>query len=236
MENRPVKAPVPINDFSSYPNASYAAKANTEQVKPRIKPKQEQVIASGRVKIKKRSAWRKAKHRIFEQEGKEIKDYVVNDVVIPAAKETLWTVVSNALEMLLYGSESVHATRRTRNLFGGQRYGNYVSYNSISNNRNNTSPVRSSLGSSTSVRNSVSLDDFIFPSRREALDFLARMRGVLNDYDYITVADVYNMFGVTSPSYTYNNFAWDKELLRDVDAYRTRDGYLLDLPDPKSFS
>lgn len=229
MENRPIKAPVPINDFSSYPNASYSAKVNTEQVKPKAKPKQEQVVAAGRVKIKKQSAWRKAKHRIFEQEGKEIKDYVVNDVVIPAAKETLWTAVSNGLEILLYG-EARHSVRRSGGLLGGQRYGNYVSYNSISSNRNNTSPIKSGLGASASIRNSLSLDDFIFQSRGEALDILDRMSAILTDYGIVTVADLYDMCGLKTP-YTYNNYAWRD--LSTAGVSLTRDGYLLNLPTPQ---
>ncbi len=223
-----IKPPVPINDFNSYPNASLSAKKNEKDI-PKAKPKQEAVVSSDHVKIKKQSAWRKAKHRIFEQEGKEIKDYVVNDVVIPAAKETLWTAVSNGLEILLYG-ESRHSTRRPGGLLGGQRYGNYVSYNSISNNRVNSVGNRPGLGAGASIRNNLALDDFIFQSRGEALDILDRMSTILTDYGIVTVADLYDMCGLKTP-YTYNNYAWRD--LSTAGVSLTRDGYLLSLPTPQ---
>ena len=224
MENRP-NVNIPINSIDSYPNAS---RSNREVEKPKAKPKQEAIIKEGRVSVKKQSAWRKAKHRIFEKEGKELKDYVVNDVLIPSLKDTISTMVSNGIDILLYG-EARHVGQKRPGILGGTRYGNYVTYNSISSNRTIGNSNRPGLANSSGIRNSLSLDDFIFQTRGEANDILDRMSTILIDYGIVTVADLYDMCGLKS-EYTYNNYAWKD--LSTAGVTLTRDGYLLNLPTP----
>jgi len=227
-ENRP-NAPVPINDLNSFPNASKINK-NIKEDKPKVKPKQDQVVKDGHVSLKKQSAWKRAKHRIFEQEGAELKEYVINDVLIPSIKDTISNIVANGVDIILYG-EARHVSSRRSGIFGGStRYGNYVSYNSISTNRSNINNVRDRVGSSSAVRANLSLDDFIFQNRKEAVDILDRMSTILTDYGIVTVADLYDMCGLKTP-YTFNNYGWND--LSTAGVTLTRDGYLLSLPTPQ---
>lgn len=228
MENRPNVAPVPINSFDKYPNASYSAHKLEKGEKPKAKPKQDPIIKPGHVSVKKQSAWRKAKHRIFEQEGAELKSYVINDVLIPSIKDTISNIVSNGIDIILYG-EARHIGQKRSGIFGGSRNGNYVSYSSINNPKSSNTSIRSSVGGAASIRNSLALDDFIFQSRVEALDILDRMSTILNDYGIVTVADLYDMCGLRTP-YTYNNYAWRD--LSTAGVTLNRDGYLLVLPTP----
>ena len=225
MENRP-KPQIPITNIESYPNASISRRQEIE--KSKAKPKQDAIIKEGRVSTKKQSAWRKAKHRIFEQEGKELKNYIINDVLIPSAKETISTMVSNGIDILLYG-EVKHIGQKKGGILGGSRYGNYVSYNSISSNRNSSVVGRPGMASAANLRDSLSLDDFIFQTRREADDILNSMSTILTDYGIVTVADLYDLCGLKS-QYTYNNYAWKD--LSTAGVTLTRDGYLLNLPTP----
>lgn len=230
MENRP-NVSVPVSDLSKYPNASSSStlKRMNDADKPKAKPKQEQIIKDGHVSLKKQSAWKRAKHRIFEQEGAELKEYVINDVLIPSIKDTISNIVANGIDILLYG-EARHTNKR-QSIFGGTtRYGNYVSYNSISSNKSSSGGVRDRVASSASVRSRLALDDFIFQNRGEALDILDRMSTILTDYGIVTVADLYDMCGLKTP-YTYNNYAWRD--LSTAGVSLTRDGYLLSLPTPQ---
>lgn len=230
MENRP-NVSVPVSDLNNYPNASSSLKRMPVPDKPKAKPKQEQIVKSSHVSIKKQSAWKKAKHRIFEQEGAELKEYVVNDVLIPSIKDTISNIVANGIDILLYG-EAKHTLNRKQGVLGGStRYGNYVSYNSISSNKPTGPNNRSRLGSSDGIRSRLSLDDFIFQNRREALDILDRMSTILTDYGIVTVADLYDMCGLKTP-YTFNNYAWKD--LSTAGVSLTRDGYLLNLPTPQA--
>ena len=226
MENRP-NPQIPISGVDAYPNASYSSK-HVQQDKPKAKPKQEAIIKEGRVSTKKQSAWRKAKHRIFEQEGKELKDYVINDVLVPSIKDTISNIVSNGVDILLYG-EARHVGQRKPGILGGNRFGNYVTYNSISSGRSASVVNRPGMVSASAVRNTLSLDDFIFQTRGEANDILDRMSTILTDYGIVTVADLYDMCGLKS-EYTYNNYAWKD--LSTAGVTLTKDGYLLSLPTP----
>jgi hypothetical protein len=87
------------------------------------------------------------------------------------------------------------------------------------------------MGSSAGIRSRLSLDDFIFQNRREALDILDRMSTLLTDYGIVTVADLYDMCGLKTP-YTFNNYAWKD--LSTAGVSLTRDGYLLNLPTPQA--
>ena len=223
MENRP-KPQIPITNVESYPNASRRAAVE----KPKAKPKQEAVIKEGAVSTKKQSAWRKAKHRIFEQEGKELKNYIVNDVLIPSIKETISTMVSNGIDILLYG-EARHVGQKRSGILGGSKYGNYVSYNSISSNRNSSIVNRPSMASAANLRDSLSLDEFIFDTREDANKILNSMSDILSVYNVVTVTDLYDLCSLKS-HYTYNNYGWND--LSTAGVTLTRDGYLLNLPTP----
>lgn len=227
-ENRPQ---IPINDIDRYPNASLSAKRANDIDKPKAKPKQEAIVKEGSVSVKKQSAWRRAKHRIFEKEGAEIRDYVVNDVLIPSIKDTISNIVSNGIDILLYGEARHIGQRRTSIFNGGSRYGNYVSYNSISTGKSNLTGSRSSMVGNTSLRSNLSLDDFIFQTRGEANDVLDRLSTILIDYGVVTVADLYDLCGLRTP-YTYNNYAWRD--LSTAGVSLTKDGYLLNLPTPQA--
>lgn len=224
MENERPKTPIPVNSLDNYPNASIS-KGGDSMEKPKPKTKQEAIVDSELVSVKKQSAWRKAKHRIFEEEGSELKSYV-SEVLIQALKNTISDVVTNGIDILLFGE--ARGPRRSSSAGGGTRYGNYVSYNSISS-RSGPS-VRSSLGSSSALRNRLSLDDFIFQTRTDAERILDRLSTILCDYGIVTVADLYDLCGLTVP-YTYHNYAWKD--LSNADVTLTRDGYLLNLPTPQ---
>lgn len=228
-ENRP-KPQIPINNVDNFPNAS-TSKIPMNSDKPKAKPKQEAVIKEGSVVVKKQSAWRRAKHRIFEEEGAELKEYVVNDVLVPSIKDTISNIICNGIDILLYGEARHIGQRRSGGILGGvPRYGNYVSYNSINTAKPNSVGVRPSMANSAGFRNNLALDDFIFQTKYDAEDILDRLSTILTDYGVVTVADLYEMCGLVAP-YTYNNYAWRD--LSTAGVRLTRDGYLLSLPTPQ---
>lgn len=226
MENRP-NPQIPINSIDSYPNASKAK--NVDANKPKTKPKSEAIIQKDHVTVKKQSAWQKAKRRIFEEEGKELKGYIIDDVLIPSIKEVISNIVSNGVDILLYG-EVKHIGQRKPTIFGGtSRFGNYINYGStasrpsIINNRNGVAP-------DSTVRRNLSLDDFLFDTKKDANDILDTMSTILIDYGIVTVADLYDLCGLSTP-YTYNNYGWKD--LSTAGVSLTPSGYLLNLPTPQ---
>ena len=64
-------------------------------------------------------------------------------------------------------------------------------------------------------------------SREEADEVLARMDELLTDYKMVSVADFYDLVGITGKT-TDNRYGWTD--LRSASVIRDRDGYLIKLP------
>ena len=69
--------------------------------------------------------------------------------------------------------------------------------------------------------------EYIFRSRMEAGETLDAMFAIINEYGFVTIADVRDLIGEQS-TFRDNQFGWTD--LKEVSIKRTRDGYLLDLP------
>ena len=77
------------------------------------------------------------------------------------------------------------------------------------------------------VRNGYDLNDIVLETRGEAEDVLARMDELVEQYGVVSVADLYDLVGITG-NYTDNKYGWTN--IRNAEPIRVRDGYLLKLP------
>lgn len=78
----------------------------------------------------------------------------------------------------------------------------------------------------TSVRG-YSYDDIILYNRGDAEDVIYRMEELISMYGLVSVADLYELVGITG-SYTDNKYGWYD--IRSASVVRVRDGYLLKFP------
>lgn len=232
MENRP-KVSVPIKDLESYPNASMSAKSEENN---REKPAP--VVSKSDVTMRKRSAWKNVKHRIFEEEGAEIKNHVFGNIIFPALKDMVGSAIVDALDIMLWG-EPHHTARGRSNIVGGTRYGNYVSYNSFSSNNARTGP-NSRVVNNSGYRNYMDMDDIYFETESKAYNLLSSMRAIIDRYHVISVADMYGLISEVGPDgverpmvapWTYNNYGWYD--LSTTTIKGDRYGFRLVLPAPK---
>ena len=170
-------------------------------------------VVRGAVKTRKKNGLEKAKSAIFSEDAANIKSYVVMDVLIPALKKAISDVVTNGIEILLYG-ESGRTRRNTPS--GGISYRNFY-------DRRDDGPRRLN----PPVRNGYDLNDIVLETRGEAEDVLARMDELIEQYGVVSVADLYDLVGITG-NYTDNKYGWTN--IRNAEPIRVRDGYLLKLP------
>ena len=70
-------------------------------------------------------------------------------------------------------------------------------------------------------------DDIIFDNRGEAEIVLSRMDELIDTYGIVTIADLYDLAGVTG-DYTTNNYGWTN--IRSAEVVRVRDGYIIKMP------
>ena len=77
------------------------------------------------------------------------------------------------------------------------------------------------------TRSGYSYDDVILDTRGEAEEVLTRMDELIETYGVVSVADLYDLVGVTC-NYTDNKYGWTN--IRNAEPIRVRKGYMLKLP------
>ena len=191
----------------------YKPNSHRSKEMPATTEKKVEKVVRGAVKTRKKNGLEKAKGAIFSEDAANIKSYVVMDVLIPALKKAISDVVTNGIEILLYGESG----RTRRNSPSGS-----ISYRNFYDRRDD-GPRRLNAP----VRNGYDLNDIVLETRGEAEDVLARMDELVEQYGVVSVADLYDLVGITG-NYTDNKYGWTN--IRNAEPIRVRDGYLLKLP------
>lgn len=195
---------MPEYESNSHKVREQKALAEREKVQKAVK---------GKVKIKKKKGLNKIAGDFISTDIKNVKSYVLMDVLIPSLKKAISDIVTNGIDMILYGESK--PKKRTKS--------NYISYDRFANDRRYTERQSSSA---TRVRYSV--DDIIFESKRDAEEVITGMDQIIDQYGVVRVADLYDLVGMTG-DYTDNKYGWDD--IRTADITRTREGdYVLRMP------
>ncbi len=78
------------------------------------------------------------------------------------------------------------------------------------------------------LTNCTNCDDIIFQTREDAENALVTMANVVKRYGVVSLADVYDIAGVTSTMYTASKYGWKS--VDDGEVVHDRDGYFIKLP------
>lgn len=191
-----------------YPSNSH--KSKQEQKQAGGERKKLQKITTGTVKTKKNEL-RKLSGIFIAEDAKTVKDYLVMDVLVPNIKKVIVDLIQDGISILMYGKTGT----RKANIPAGR-----VSYGSCYKPQNERKPQES-------TRTSYSYADVTLESRADAEDVIDRLREAINEYGSASVADLYDLIGVTG-EFTDNKYGWTN--LTNADIQRVRDGYLLKLP------
>ena len=171
-------------------------------------------VVTGKVITKKKSGFQKFTDEFISEDAKNIKSYVFGEVLIPAIKKAISDIVTDGIDMILYGSSGGGSRRSTADKVS---YRNYY-------DRKEPRPIdRYSSGYGSSY----SYDDIILNSRGEAEDVLSRMDELMETYGLVRVADLYDLVGI-SGSYTDNKYGWTN--IRNAQIVHVRDGYMIKMP------
>jgi len=204
----------------SYPSNSKLVKK--EEVK--VEDKKVEKVISGIARKKKRSFGKKLAETFLEDDTKTVGSYVVHDVLIPAAKSMICDIVGwgGFAEMMLFGGKKGSRTTRDR----GKSITNYsnVSYRQ-SESRDRDTPRSREVSKTSRARHD--FDEIILETRGEAEQVLSHLVDLVVDYDEATVADFYDLVGITT-EFTDNKYGWTD--LRNVAVSRVRGGYVINLP------
>lgn len=186
---------------------------NSHKAKAEIAEKKVEKVVNGTVKTKKKSEASKVKDLFISEDIQNVKSYILMDVLVPAIKKAVKDIVVDGIEMILYGGNG-----HSRKSSSASR----VSYRSYYDRRDDDRRRESNR-----TRSGYSYDDIVLDNRGEAEDVLTRMDELIDTYGCVSVADMYDLVGVTG-NYTDNKYGWTN--LRNAEVVHVRDGYLIKLP------
>lgn len=191
--------------MEEYKPNSHKSKENQKGSVP--EKKVEKVIA-GTAKSKKKSEIQKFAGVFLPEDVDNVKSYILFDVIIPLIKRA----ISDTVEAILYPEGRSGKTSTASKI-------SYRSYYEKPDGRRDYSAVRTKTG--------YNYDDIILDNRGEAEEVLSRMDELISTYGLVSVADLYDLVGVTG-NYTDNKYGWTD--IRSASVIRVRDGYMIKLP------
>ncbi len=200
------------------------SKTNKKEPRPvKAEDRKLEKVVTGTVKKQKRSFSKKLAETFLEDDTKSVGSYIFHDVLIPAAKAMISDMVGGGIEMLLFGEKRGRNTRRE----GGRSYTSYGSqYRTTERDRDRDRP-RGARDISYTSRARHDFDEIILETRGEAEEVLSHLVDLTVDYHQATVADLYDLVGISS-NFTDNKYGWTD--LRTANISRVRGGYLINLP------
>lgn len=198
-----------------YPSNS--KKAREAEEKPEVKK-----VIEGNVVQRKKGLGAKFREAFMVEDSGSVLVYIVQEVLVPAAKNTILEVFSQGLERSLYGETRRHAPSRPG--------GGYTAYHRA---RETYSPAGREL--SRHARATHDFRDIILQSRGDAEEVIDGLRELADRFNVASVQDLYDLVGVTG-EYTDNKWGWYAEDLRRAGVRPVRGGYLLELPRPDTIA
>lgn len=218
-------------ELDKLPNNS-VRKRNAEEYKKIQKAKQTPKTAATVVSAKKPSIAQRFAKAFIAEDVDSVGSYIVSEVIIPAVKDTIADVATTFIEQLLFGSSSGYSTKKSKSSQSVVSYQKFYDDNQrVHARKRNRAKEFYSPATSNGISPGGQLIIEDIRSRKEAEDILDKMSAVLDEYDMVSVADVYEMAGVDNSDFTNNNYGWNT--IESAQIHRAgHDSYSIILPSP----
>lgn len=197
--------------MEEYPsNSNKVKEAKRQQA---LTEKKVEKVITGTARTKKKSEVRKFTDVFISEDVNNVKSYILMDVLVPAIKKAISDIVTNGVDMILYGEAGFNKKRSTVSK---------ISYNKMFDD------PRSSRIHSERGRTGLDYDELIFDSRGDAEAVLSALEDIIAQFGVASVGDLYDLAQVSTTNYAINKYGWSD--LRSAEVIRARDGYMIKLP------
>lgn len=200
------------------PGNSFSGKKRKEvEPEPRMKP-----VVENPGRMRQQSLGSRIIHNFTGGASRQdVMEYVIMNVVIPGVKDLFYDSFMDGLHRALFSTDS--APRR-RGRGSGMKV--YTPYNEVSDGGRRSTSIRKA-----EVRNRPDdLREVIVDSRGEGELILDGLKALIEEYDSVTVADLYNAARLPH-SFSHRKWGWDNLARAQVVPIRGG-GYLVDMPRP----
>ena len=203
-------------DIGQYPSNSHKSK---EEQKKQEEKSVGQIVKTP-AKRRRQGDLEKFARSIVAEDARTVRTNIVTNVLIPGFKELLYDIVTKGARIVFYGEDGSKDVRSGNS--------SKVSYRSYYDAHRSERPRENKIDY-REPRTAVGYDydNIIIASKGEAEDVLTRMDEMIDTYGAVSVADFYEMVGITG-EYTDNNYGWTD--LRSAYVSRTRDGFIIRFP------
>jgi|GEM_PF-1721444 len=205
-------------DFPSNSDISKKENSKAKMIEP---------VATGLVVKRPQSFGVKLKNVFFNGDFRGAVEYIVADVLLPAARDMIVDSSSDFVERIVYGEVRRKAPRRGHRDYGAvsrprQQYNRApIDQGMRDRERYDRSPVFQ-----RSNRRGW-YEDVVVATREDANAILSRMFDILDTYEVVSRADLYELAEINTEPID-NNWGWDD--LSDASVRQTRNGFIIDLP------
>ena len=179
-------------------------------------------VIKGNVVSTEKSLGKKITESLVKDDAKSIGDYLLFNVLIPAAKDTIFDFITKGVSMGLYGD--ARPSQRCGSVLGNRRDYSGISSRNTSTIINQTQPRN---------RSSAEVGDIVLDDFNDADAVLTAMTENIDNYDSVSVADLYQ-FTNKSNLIRSTDYEWGWTNLSTARITRVCNGYLIDLPRPKA--
>lgn len=194
--------------------------SNSDASKSGEKKRVERVTSSD-ARRRKKPLRKQFKETFVAADTRSTFQYVLFDVLVPAAKDMIVEGGEAYLRRLILGD----GRRRGGTPSPAAGAMGYVQYHRMSK----PSPQSQRPTMSRQARARHDFDEIVLSSRSEAEEVLDRLYDLLSKFDNASVADLYELVGLES---AHTDYKWGWTDLQGAGVTRIREGYLLDLPEP----
>lgn len=203
-----------MTEYKSNSDKSRAAEQN-----PAPQKKVEKAI-TGVAKPRKKNGVMRFVDVFAPNDVEDVKTYIFMDVIVPAIKKTIVDVVSDGINMLMYGESGSRSS--TGSSIPKVSYQKCYPSSSYKRDRysNDAHPRQTRLD----------YEDIVFETRGDAESILSMMKELIERYKVVTVADLYDLADISTDNYMSNKRGWID--LRNAEVVRIRDGYVIKLTKP----
>lgn len=193
----------------------YASNSHKSREEKAKKPEKFEKVVNGVAKTRKKSEVRKFTDVFLAGDVENVKSYILSDVIIPTLKKSISDIVANGIDILLYGESSRHSS-------SARTMSDRVSYQKYYRDE----PRRG--GSVRRPKSGYNYEDVVVNTRGEAEAIINRMDEIIDQYGTVSVADMYDVSGITAEHTDYK-YGWTD--IRSASAERLRDGgYVIKMP------
>lgn len=201
--------------MSEYPGNSDKSKKDptTKEV---VREKKQSVI-QGTASTKKKGLLSRFSETFTLGHTDDVKNYIIVDVLVPSVKKAIADIIINGIDIILYKGQGGNR-RNPRSNISRASYADYHTGNKYG----------SQIAPAPVQRTGFEYDEIIFETIVDAEQVLRSMDAVLEQYDSVSVADLYEFAGLTNPNWNVHKYGWTN--MAGSYALPVRDGYILKLP------